>query len=71
MKKPRFKIDIKTLDKNKRLYNADADVYLEHEGEIHTFGKTLFQYSHHLVGTYFLDLKNEKVFEIISTFQEV
>ena len=71
MEKPRFEIDIQTLDKNKRLYSVDSDIYLEFEGDVFTFGKVLSRYSHPWVGTYFLDLRNEIVFRAITTYEEV
>jgi hypothetical protein len=67
----RFEIDIRTLDKNKRLYSIDSDIYLEFEKEVFSFGKILSQYSHPWVGTYFVDLRNEKVFKAITTYQEI
>jgi hypothetical protein len=70
MQKHRFEINNKTSDNNKWLYNINCDVYLQCVGHINSFGSIFQEMYHPCVGTFYLDLRNEKIFEKITQFVE-
>ena len=70
MSKLRFEIDIQTNNKNEMLYCIDSDVYMWYQQEVFSFGKILYKYEHPWVGTFYLDVRNEIVYQAITTYQE-